>query len=126
MKSIKLSTGNWVFIPIPENVTDVGFRFDMLSCNCPDINNRKWLREADEYLAKLGGSFIVEATTDDISENIISEIVEPHRNGFCYYENGGALSGYYCDNAFYSFRSLLKAFDISGRHAILQQLTQPH
>jgi len=128
MITINSNNQEWVFVPVPDAIgywgEDGKLKWEIphlvWSGNPPEPSHDEW--EYGELQLPEGEYEYVNAT-DTIIEEQIMEIVDPYKGDrFTYYENGAKLDGYYCETAFYSFRSLLLAHNITTRHAILKKI----
>jgi hypothetical protein len=69
--------GDTYTVEVPEGATDIGFRFDCLTCIMPDRPGRyKWLTDIEQWMEKQGGEWEVIGTVKECTEEQAHQIVE--------------------------------------------------
>lgn len=108
-------------VEVPEGATDVGFRFECLTCILPGQPGRyKWLTDIEQWMEKQGGEWEVIGPVRECTELQAACIVDSDGTGWCDYL---LKDGYPFSSVIDSLRSLLasKALDTNKNWVLVRK-----
>lgn len=118
MKTIKINNRTLLFVEVPEDARNFGFRSGHFSYQLPDMEYEAKL--VPEVRLKNKGRLTFIATTDTITEEQADKIIERSKFNKQLYRNYQfeGVESFAIDG----FTSLLRTHSITGRHAIIEVL----
>lgn len=119
MKTITTNNRTLLFVEVPEDARNFGFRSGHFSYQLPDMEYEAKL--VPEVRLKNKGRLTFIATTDTITEKQAAMFVEKKHDNPFYFKNYYVENGA-CMYVSVSFATLLQHHSITGRHAIIEIL----
>ncbi len=119
MKNFSTSSGDYLAVEIPAEADEIEI------FNCELIYELPWgkTQKQSRYVdLPLNYTYTIIGIAGKLSEGEQAEIIDTYKDkGYAYYENGGILEKHWCETAYYSYHSLLRAHNISPNELIIKR-----
>ena len=117
MTTLTTTNGKYLAVNVPEGATKFNTHFNNLIWSTDDTVH------AGNNISLPPGKYELIGLSDSMTEDQAAMVVDNYKGDmskYAYYENGDTLPGFWCEFATYSFASLLRSHNVTGRVAILK------